>query len=585
MRVKRCFLIILLCVNFSSKLLCDDDVTVNGDDIIANIEDEYNIKFSDLKKYVNEWMYKLKYPNKFDAFTNALDNMIINQIKVYDFFNQGFHKDINATKPFRRTINEEILVEYFKQKYIGKYASEEYAKSIYKDLGLKKFARQIVINKSRKADNSILDSIRSIAKQIETEAKDSNFINLIKRYSQDIQSANNGGLLPEIGFEESLISSFNNTIFNMKENEVRIIELKNAISIVKVEKIINIEVEPFEKIKDKLIKKLHDGYYDKSLEEYDKDKNGLIDTSKIIWRENSILKIVEWSKKEKFFLNEYQDTIKKELESGNNFEILKYNDRSVDLNELLRIMDDILIVQDSKYIHDKIIKKYIVDALSTDEMLKLAYNNNYEDTIFNPETKNDILKTKIIRQYNNIMIDKRIPEPSEKNLYKFYEENRDSIFFQLDKINIYVITKSIKEEADSILKQIKSGIDYEKTVNRMLVKTYIREKGGKIKSFGDKEKPYLAEYAFKLNVGEVSDVIEYIDDEKGLQYAIIKCIAKQNEKQLEYDEVRNRIKNEYNNYYYNKISSDNIDELKKKYKYMIFKDEFMKLVERENDKK
>lgn len=585
MRVKRCFLIILLCVNFSSKLLCDDDVTVNGDDIIANIEDEYNIKFSDLKKYVNEWMYKLKYPNKFDAFTNALDNMIINQIKVYDFFNQGFHKDINATKPFRRTINEEILVEYFKQKYIGKYASEEYAKSIYKDLGLKKFARQIVINKSRKADNSILDSIRSIAKQIETEAKDSNFINLIKRYSQDIQSANNGGLLPEIGFEESLISSFNNTIFNMKENEVRIIELKNAISIVKVEKIINIEVEPFEKIKDKLIKKLHDGYYDKSLEEYDKDKNGLIDTSKIIWRENSILKIVEWSKKEKFFLNEYQDTIKKELESGNNFEILKYNDRSVDLNELLRIMDDILIVQDSKYIHDKIIKKYIVDALSTDEMLKLAYNNNYEDTIFNPETKNDILKTKIIRQYNNIMIDKRIPEPSEKNLYKFYEENRDSIFFQLDKINIYVITKSIKEEADSILKQIKSGIDYEKTVNRMLVKTYIREKGGKIKSFGDKEKPYIAEYAFKLNVGEVSDVIEYIDDEKGLQYAIIKCIAKQNEKQLEYDEVRNRIKNEYNNYYYNKISSDNIDELKKKYKYMIFKDEFMKLVERENDKK
>jgi hypothetical protein len=153
------------------------------------------------------------------------------------------------------------------------------------------------------------------------------------------------------------------------------------------------------------------------------------------------------------------------------------------------------------------------------------------------------------------------------------------MFYQLKKINIYTRIYSDSVKAAEEMEKINNGIPFEKVSDRWLVKTYIRERDGSLKSYRSQEPPYLAEAGFKLGLNETAGPIEYYDAEKGKQFAVIKCINIQPEKQLTYDDVKGkRIVEEFQNYYRQKISNEVDAKLRKKYGVEIFENELSQVL-------
>jgi hypothetical protein len=116
--------------------------------------------------------------------------------------------------------------------------------------------------------------------------------------------------------------------------------------------------------------------------------------------------------------------------------------------------------------------------------------------------------------YDKTVIESQIPEPTEAALWEFYQANQDSLYYQLEKINLFAMIFSDKAEADQMWAKIQAGTPFEKASDRWFVKTFIKDRDGQIKSYLSKEPPYLGEAAFKLKEGEVDGVIEYTDPKK-----------------------------------------------------------------------
>jgi hypothetical protein len=551
--------------------------------IIAKIGKNYTITFDDLRKYVFDWLYIKKYPEKTEAYNKALDAMITNQLKRFDFFDRGLNKNSELVENIRRTISEELVVEYFNTQILSKYTSEENARKAYQRMDKEVVYRQIVLYKPEKANSRQIDSIKNLATKVKSEIDGGqDFGKLVGQYSQHVESVNANGFVRPIDWEQSISDPIANTIFNLAAGDVRILEAYNAFYIIKVAEVNKVDVEPFDKIKDDIIAKLKTGYYDAALKEYDDIKKSMVDENSLKWNEKTLGQIVTWSKLSKFYTGEYKQILQDEITKGNNPVILTYANGELDLKEFLRLLNEVLILKSSENTSEKNIKDFILDAVRTDKIVKIAEELNLEGNIFNALTKNSILKNRLVWLYDQAVIETQIPAADEAALQKFYDEQKDSLYYQLDKINLYAIVFSEKEKADEAMRKINEGTPFEKVENKLFVKTYLRDREGNYESFLSREKPYLAEAGFKLALNEIAGPVEYFDPEKGQQFAIIKCIGKVNQKQLTYDEVKNRIAEDFKNYHRQKISDEVEKQLKSKYGVEVYEDVLSNKISTEN---
>ena len=181
------------------------------------------------------------------------------------------------------------------------------------------------------------------------------------------------------------------------------------------------------------------------------------------------------------------------------------------------------------------------------------------------------MKDKLVYLYNKAVIDGSIPKATPEALHKFYEAQKDSIFYQLKIVYIYarIYSDSVKAAAD--INKIKKGTPFEKVKDSWYVKEYIRERNGSLKAYRTAGGDYLAKAAFALKLNQCAGPIEYNDSTKGKQFAVIKCFKIIPEKQLTYDDVKGkRIEEEFNNYYRKKISDEVNAKLMEKYGVKIF---------------
>lgn len=542
-------------------------------EIVARIGNDYIITYNDLRKYVFDEFYHKKYRNESEAYNQALDAMITDQLKRNDFFERGLDKNKELVQNIQRFISEELIFEYFNKQFLGKYTSDEFALKTYEKMGKQVFYRQIVLHKPEKATPLQLDSLKKKAIEIKTEIeKGKEFDKLITQYSQYITSSNSDVNMPPVGWEQSMSNPIDNVIFGLNIGDVRIIDAYNAYHIVKVMEIKKVEVEPFHKIKDNIIAKLKKGYYDTSLEEYDKAKKDLLNIDELEWNKKALDQLVEWSKIPNFYIDIYKDTLQYAISHNRNLTILTYSNGKVDFKEYLRLLNDILIPMDKQNINEKDFKDFIIEAIRTDIIVKKAKALDLEKEIFNSQTPNPVLKSQIVRLYDKAVVESQIPEASVQNLKKFYEEQKDSLYYQLEKKNFYIMIFPHKEKALEVTGKIKDGIPFEKVTGRWLVKTYIRDRDGNIKSYKSKEKPLLGETAFKLHLDEIVGPIQYNDPEKGEQYAIIKCVNISPEKQLLYSDVQGKISEDFKKFHRSRIEKEEEKRLQAKYQVKIYSD-------------
>ena len=127
---------------------------------------------------------------------------------------------------------------------------------------------------------------------------------------------------------------------------------------------------------------------------------------------------------------------------------------------------------------------------------------------------------------------------SEKDLKEYYEKN-PSKFKQPDTVKLRIITTTDEKKAQDILAKIKAGEDFGDIAYKMSEDPY-RVKGGDI-GYMHKGRMLaeIEEAAFKLKVGEVSDIVKAEN-----AWFIIKLEDKKPEHMIAFEEIKGQLKKE-----------------------------------------
>ena len=542
--------------------------------IVAKYDDNHTITFKELNKYVNDWFYYKKFEERSDAYNNALNDLLSNQFKRMDFFEKGLDKNEKLIQGISRIINEELVSEYFETQYLDKYANIENAKKVYTIMDKHVTAQQIVLDKPKSVSRAQIDSLNLKAIKIKSEIEaGGDFNSLVQQYSDDKQSLNNNGFMPTVDWKLSISNPVAGIIFSLNKNDVRVLNDNNAYRIVKIDSVNKIHVEPFDKIKNEIISDLKNVYYQESIDEYEKDKKELIDEGNLKWNEAALSQLVKWSDEPDFYKDKYEETFKNALAKNDNKTILVFSKGRVDYKEYLRLLNNILILPSAKRdITEDYIKSFILEAIRNDLIVKKANSLDLKKEIFNPYTKNPVLKSQLVNLYNQVEIEAKIPKTTDEALHQFFKENENTLYYQLEKRNMFVMVFPNKDEAENASEKIKRGIPFEKVKGRYLVKTYIKERNGEIKSYLNNKEPIFGEMAFKMKELEVSAPVKYVDEDNQTKYAILKCYHIRPEKQLIFNDVQNSIAEDFKNYYRKKIGMEIREKLKNKYHPSIFED-------------
>ena len=546
-------------------------------DTVARIADRYSITFPDLQQYVHDYQYGFRYrKHPVTAFEKALEDMIVNQLKRIDFFTLNLNSDPQLLQRIRRSVNEELAIRYYVTQFYGKYVNEGSMRNAYKDMGREVFYQQIVLVKPVKASRKDIDSLKSLAKSIGRKMRNGeDMVRLAKQYSRNRENLP-GNTLRHLDWKMSFSDDVAYATFHMPVDDVQVLEGGDSIHVVRVARIRTRNVKPYPNVREEIRQALDGRYAGPSYREFERTKKGFVDEKAVKWNRDALRQLVQWSRIPKFYETVYGDTLREALSHGRNFVIFEYSHTRVDLKEYLRLVSDVLTWGDHVSVSQDDVKTFVVEAVRTGLVVDRAIALGLEKDVFTPGTTNPILKTGIVRLYNRHEIEDRIPPATDKALGDFYRANKDSLYYQLAKVNIYAVVDSNKNVIDGLKAKLHTQVPFEKIAPVILVQTFIRKRDGTLATYLGNEPPFLAEASMNLKLNEVAGPVNYVDPEKGKEYALIKCVHTQEEKQLSYDDVKNRIAEDFSNYHRDRIGESVAARLKSEYSVTIFRDVLLK---------
>lgn len=538
--------------------------------VVAQIDTLHHITINDIQRYVYEYHFHRLYKPLTEGYRAALDQLLAKRLKVIDFFHRHLEKDSLLMSSIRFTLTEELINEYYKTQYYEKYVNDSALKRLYLTTGREVFYQQILLSKDDSMSKERVDSLRAIAYAIKQYAmKGTDFETLLKEYDQSTKKAT----VLTIDFDKSQSDLLSQIIFHLPTNTVEVLEDENSLIIVKVLSVQEKPLQPFDELREKLIRTLELHFVPRALAEFEVEYKRLVDEGSIRWNQKGLLKVQLWYQQSENDLV-YINTIRRALQRGRDFVLMESPRGKIDLKRYLYYLEHIKPLRKKDSIQVTEIQDYLVEAFRKDNIVQKAKKLGLENCLLNAFTSNFVLLDEIARKYDEAVIEARIPHPTERDLKYFYEERKDSTYFQRARVNIYVAFAADTGAIVEFKKRLSLGVPFEKVDNRVFVKRFIRERDGTIRSENQKEPVELGVLAFQLSLNEVVGPIEYRDSSRGALYALVKCVYKEDEKQLTYDEVKNKVREDYKEFYRRRLHEENLNELKKLYKVTLYGDRF-----------
>ena len=540
-------------------------------DIVASVKGIGDISFNELQNHYRDYQFDLKYrDNPKQGYQEALQSLVLFKRKVADFKKEEMYENKKLMNPIQRYVNEEIRRLYFEEEYLGKYINEASITSYYQLMNKEITYQQLVLNKFHNQNSNSETNVKSRIDQILSEINSgTDFDILVSRYSEDITN-NNNGLMPPINWRNGWLNSTNRAISSMNIGDIEVLESESMYYIIKISDIKIIDIPQLNDIRPTIIKNLREQYLDRALQEFAFMEDNIVDTKDFKWNEEAVKEITNWSKDDSFFLGRYKDTINEAINLSNNKTIISNNLEEIKYDDLLYFLNDILIPGIEKDISENDLKNYIVEAIRTDLIIKKAKDLGYDEKIL-IENATDALEFQYQKIYTIENVDNKIPTANDTFLKEFYNEHKDSLLYQYALTSIYVKLFYEKSEALKMIENINAGESFEQAANRTYkVKSFIKNKEGKISSYYSKEEPILGNIAFEMEPNEIIGPINTY--ELGIQkFAVIKSSRKIEEKVPTFNEIEN-LEKLFEAYYREQLNQRVKDVLASKYPVITFDD-------------
>jgi hypothetical protein len=540
-------------------------------DIVASVKGIGDISFNELQNHYRDYQFDLKYrDNPEQGYQEALQSLVLFKRKVADFKNEEMYENKKLMSPIQRYVNEEIRRLYFEEEYLGKYINEASITSYYQLINKEITYQQLVLNKFYNQNTIPEINVKSRIDQILSEINSgTDFDILVSRYSEDITS-NNNGLMPPINWRNGWLNSTNRAISSMNIGDIEVLESESMYYIIKISDIKIIDIPQLNDIRTTIIKNLREQYLDRALQEFAFMEDNIVDTKDFKWNEEVIKEIAGWSKDDSFFLGKYKDTINEAINLSNNKTIISNDLEDIRYDDLLYFLNDILIPGIEKDISENDLKNYIIEAIRTDLIINKAKDLGYDEKILT-ENATDALEFQYQKIYTIENVDNKIPTANDAILKEFYNEHKDSLLYQYALTSIYVKLFDGKSEALKMIENINAGESFEQAANRTYkVKSFIKNKEGKISSYYSKEEPILGNIAFEMEPNEIIGPINTY--ELGIQkFAVIKSSRKIEEKVPTFNEIEN-LEKLFEAYYREQLNQRVKDVLASKYPVITFDD-------------
>lgn len=540
-------------------------------DIVASVKGIGDISFNELQNHYRDYQFDLKYrDNPKQGYQEALQSLVLFKRKVADFKKEEMYENKKLMNPIQRYVNEEIRRLYFEEEYLGKYINEASITSYYQLMNKEITYQQLVLNKFHNQNSNSETNVKSRIDQILSEINSgTDFDVLVSRYSEDITN-NNNGLMPPINWRNGWLNSTNRAISSMNIGDIEVLESESMYYIIKISDIKIIDIPQLNDIRPTIIKNLREQYLDRALQEFAFMEDNIVDTKDFKWNEEAVKEITNWSKDDSFFLGRYKDTINEAINLSNNKTIISNNLEEIKYDDLLYFLNDILIPGIEKDISENDLKNYIVEAIRTDLIIKKAKDLGYDEKILTGNAT-DALEFQYQKIYTIENVDNKIPTANDTFLKEFYNEHKDSLLYQYALTSIYVKLFYEKSEALKMIENINAGESFEQAANRTYkVKSFIKNKEGKISSYYSKEEPILGDIAFEMEPNEIIGPINTY--ELGIQkFAVIKSSRKIEEKVPTFNEIEN-LEKLFEAYYREQLNQRVKDVLASKYPVITFDD-------------
>ncbi len=130
-RTFKTILVLILSLTFLSS--CSNKIEEN--DVVAVINDSVEITFKELSRLHSGEFFERRYPNsELNGFEEALEDLLTRRLKQIDFLeNENIPKE-RLLESVQRTINDEIINEYYLQVILDSYYGEEEIEAEFKRL-------------------------------------------------------------------------------------------------------------------------------------------------------------------------------------------------------------------------------------------------------------------------------------------------------------------------------------------------------------------------------------------------------------------------------------------------------------------
>ena len=532
--------------------------------VVATVDGRLDVTVAELTERAPRLLYRgIVDPTR--QYQTALQEAVLERLKGLDFFRRGYDRDAEFVDLHGLQITEELLVAYYERQYEQAYLNDESLRREHERMGRVVQVRQVILPKPNGATAQTLQRLRQTVGEIRRRLDEGVPVeDLVTRYSEDEASVRVGGLTEPITWEQSTQTALSAAAFELDPGEAVSLETGNAFIVAVGDRVGRVETPPFEAVRDRLVTVLRGRYADQANEAYYEERQGMVDSLSVRWNTDLLSEIVEWVDTPGFFEGGYVSVINDRLVAQGDTVVFRDSAGELRLSGLPRLIREVLVL--SRRVNDdvELVQDYLLEAVRADRMADRARELGLDQGLLRPGSASPVLSDAFRLYYDERRIEDELPEPTESALRDFYEANDDSLFYQLETVYTEVIERETEAEIDHVWSRVQDGVPFSEASHRRLVRSFQRTRDGSVVTRNLREPPYVGEVALGLSAGETAGPLSY-ETPRGRRYAIVLVTKRLDERQLAFEEVRDRVAEAFTEHHRQRLAAEVEAELRDRY--------------------